>query len=150
MLVIFFIFIFLPNFRAVIIPCIAIPVSLIGTLAVMALMGFSINTLTLFGLILAVAIVVDDAIVVTENSSRLLETGEYTSKEAVTKAMDEIIGPIVSIVLAMLAVFIPTTLIGGVTGQLFKQFAFTTAAATVLGCLNSLTFYSYLCVSYCK
>ena len=148
LLVIFVIFIFLQNFRAVIIPCIAIPVSLIGTLAVMALMGFSINTLTLFGLILAVAIVVDDAIVVTENSSRLLETGEYTSKEAVTKAMDEIIGPIVSIVLAMLAVFIPTTLIGGVTGQLFKQFALTIAASTVLSGFNSLTLTPALCALF--
>ncbi len=148
LLVIFVIFIFLQNFRAVIIPCIAIPVSLIGTLAVMALMGFSINTLTLFGLILAVAIVVDDAIVVTENSSRLLETGEYTPKEAVTKAMDEIIGPIVSIVLAMLAVFIPTTLLGGVTGQLFKQFALTIAASTVLSGFNSLTLTPALCALF--
>ena len=99
-------------------------------------------------MILEVAIVVDDAIVVTENSSRLLETGEYTSKEAVTKAMDEIIGPIVSIVLAMLAVFIPTTLIGGVTGQLFKQFALTIAASTVLSGFNSLTLTPALCALF--
>ncbi len=148
LLVVLVIFIFLQNFRAVIIPCIAIPVSLIGTLAVMAILGFSINTLTLFGMILAVAIVVDDAIVVTENSSRLLETGKYTTKEAVTKAMDEIIGPIVSIVLVMLAVFIPTTLISGVSGQLFKQFALTIAASTVLSGFNSLTLTPALCALF--
>ena len=87
LLVVLVIFLFLQNWRAVIIPCITIPVSLIGTLAVMAAFGFSINTLTLFGLILAVAIVVDDAIVVVENASRLLETGQYSTREAVTKAM---------------------------------------------------------------
>ena len=96
LLVVLVIFLFLQNWRAVIIPCITIPVSLIGTLAVMAALGFSINTLTLFGLILAVAIVVDDAIVVVENSSRLLETGQYSPREAVTKAMGEITGPIVA------------------------------------------------------
>ena len=94
LLVILVIFLFLQNWRAVIIPCITIPVSLIGTFAVMAAFGFSINTLTLFGLILAVAIVVDDAIVVVENASRLLETGQYSPREAVTKAMGEITGPI--------------------------------------------------------
>ena len=148
LLVIIVIFIFLQNFRAVIIPCIAIPVSLIGTLAVMALMGFSLNTLTLFGMILSVAIVVDDAIVVTENSTRLLDTGNYSAKEAVTKAMDEIIGPIVSIVLVMLAVFIPTTLVSGVSGQLFKQFALTIAASTVLSGFNSLTLTPALCALF--
>lgn len=127
LLVVLVIFLFLQNWRAVIIPCITIPVSLIGTLAVMAALGFSINTLTLFGLILAVAIVVDDAIVVVENSSRLLETGQYSPREAVTKAMGEITGPIVGVVLVLLAVFIPTTLISGISGQLYKQFALTIA-----------------------
>ena len=131
LLVVLVIFLFLQNWRAVIIPCITIPVSLIGTLAVMAALGFSINTLTLFGLILAVAIVVDDAIVVVENSSRLLETGQYSPREAVTKAMGEITGPIVGVVLVLLAVFIPTTLISGISGQLYKQFALTIAASTV-------------------
>lgn len=112
-LVILVIFLFLQNFRAVIIPCITIPVSLIGTLAVMSALGFSINTLTLFGLILAIAIVVDDAIVVVENSSRLMDTGKYTAREAVTEAMGEIVGPIVGVVLVLLAVFIPTTFISG-------------------------------------
>ena len=83
----------------------------------MAALGFSINTLTLFGLILAIAVVVDDAIVVVENSTRLLDTGKYTAHEAVSKAMDEIVGPIVGVVLVLLAVFIPTTFISGISGQ---------------------------------
>ena len=145
LLVVLVIFLFLQNWRAVIIPCITIPVSLIGTLAVMALFGFSINTLTLFGLILAVAIVVDDAIVVVENSSRLLDTGQYSAREAVTKAMGEITGPIVGVVLVLLAVFIPTMLISGISGQLYKQFALTIAASTVLSGINSLTLTPALC-----
>ena len=145
LLVVLVIFLFLQNWRAVIIPCITIPVSLIGTLAVMALFGFSINTLTLFGLILAVAIVVDDAIVVVENSSRLLDTGQYSAREAVIKAMGEITGPIVGVVLVLLAVFIPTMLISGISGQLYKQFALTIAASTILSGINSLTLTPALC-----
>ena len=147
-LVILVIFLFLQNFRAVIIPCITIPVSLIGTLAVMSALGFSINTLTLFGLILAIAIVVDDAIVVVENSSRLMDTGKYTAREAVTEAMGEIVGPIVGVVLVLLAVFIPTTFISGISGQLYKQFALTIAAATVLSGFNSLTLTPALCALF--
>lgn len=147
-LVILVIFLFLQNFRAVIIPCLTIPVSLIGTLAVMSALGFSINTLTLFGLILAIAIVVDDAIVVVENSSRLMDTGKYTAKEAVTEAMGEIVGPIVGVVLVLLAVFIPTTFISGISGQLYKQFALTIASATVLSGFNSLTLTPALCALF--
>lgn len=147
-LVVLVIFLFLQNFRAVIIPCITIPVSLIGTLAVMSALGFSINTLTLFGLILAIAIVVDDAIVVVENSSRLMETGKYTPRQAVTEAMGEITGPIIGVVLVLLAVFIPTTFIGGISGQLYKQFALTIAAATVLSGINSLTLTPALCAIF--
>ena len=131
-----------------VIPCITIPVSLIGTFAVMAAFGFSINTLTLFGLILAVAIVVDDAIVVVENASRLLETGQYSPREAVTKAMGEITGPIVGVVLVLLAVFIPTMMISGISGQLYKQFALTIAASTVLSGFNSLTLTPALCALF--
>ena len=145
LLVVLVIFLFLQNWRAVVIPCITIPVSLIGTLAVMSLFGFSINTLTLFGLILAVAIVVDDAIVVVENSTRLLDTGRYTSRQAVTEAMGEITGPIVGVVLVLLVVFIPTTLVSGISGQLYKQFALTIAASTVLSGFNSLTLTPALC-----
>lgn len=147
-LVILVIFLFLQNFRAVIIPCITIPVSLIGTLAVMSALGFFINTLTLFGLILAIAIVVDDAIVVVENSSRLMDTGKYTAREAVTEAMKEITGPIVGVVLVLLAVFIPTTFISGISGQLYKQFALTIASATVLSGINSLTLTPALCALF--
>ena len=145
LLVILVILLFLQNWRAVIIPCITIPVSLIGTLAVMALFGFSINTLTLFGLILAVAIVVDDAIVVVENSTRLLDTGQYNARQAVIQAMGEITGPIVGVVLVLLAVFIPTMLVSGISGQLYKQFALTIAASTVLSGFNSLTLTPALC-----
>ena len=148
LLVVLVIFLFLQNFRAVVIPFITIPVSLIGTLAVMAALGFSINTLTLFGLILAIAVVVDDAIVVVENSTRLLDTGKYTAHEAVSKAMDEIVGPIVGVVLVLLAVFIPTTFISGISGQLYKQFALTIAAATVLSGFNSLTLTPSLCALF--
>lgn len=150
-LVVLVIFLFLQNFRAVIIPALTIPVSLIGTLAVMAALGFSINTLTLFGLILAIAIVVDDAIVVVENASRLLDSGKYSDpKEAVTVAMGEITGPIVGTVLVLLAVFIPTTLVSGISGQLYKQFALTIAASTLLSGFNSLTLTPALCALFLK
>lgn len=138
-LVIFVIFLFLQNWRATLIPCLTIPVSLIGTLAVMLLLGFSINTLTLFGLVLAIAIVVDDAIVVVENATRILDEGKLTPREATEKAMQEITGPIIGVVLVMMAVFVPTTMIGGISGELFKQFALTIATATLLSGFNSLT-----------
>lgn len=138
-LVILVIFLFLQNWRATLIPCLTIPVSLIGTLAVMLLLGFSINTLTLFGLILAIAIVVDDAIVVVENATRILDEEKLTPREATEKAMDEISGPIIGVVLVMMAVFLPTTMISGISGQLYKQFALTIATATLLSGFNSLT-----------
>ena len=149
-LVVLVMFLFLQNWRAVLIPCLTIPVSLIGTLAVMAALGFSINTLTLFGLILAIAIVVDDAIVVVENVTRLADEavakGEKVDMRKITeKAMGEITGPIVGVVLVLMAVFIPTTLIGGISGQLYKQFALTIAASTVLSGFNSLTLSPALC-----
>ena len=154
-LVVLVMFFFLQSWRAVLIPCITIPVSLIGTLAVMSLLGFSINTLTLFGLILAIAIVVDDAIVVVENVTRLIDEaeakGEKVNMRQITeKAMGEITGPIVGVVLVLLAVFIPTTLISGISGQLYKQFALTIAASTVLSGLNSLTLSPALCAILLK
>ena len=154
-LVVLVMFFFLQSWRAVLIPCITIPVSLIGTLAVMAALGFSINTLTLFGLVLAIAIVVDDAIVVVENVTRLLDEaekkGETIHMRQITEtAMNEITGPIIGGVLVLLAVFIPTTLIGGITGQLYKQFALTIAASTVLSGLNSLTLSPALCAILLK
>ena len=144
-LVILVIFLFLQNWRATLIPCLTIPVSLIGTLAVMLLLGFSINTLSLFGLILAIAIVVDDAIVVVENATRILDEEKLSPREATEKAMDEISGPIVGVVLVMMAVFIPTTMISGISGQLYKQFALTIATATLLSGFNSLTLTPALC-----
>ncbi len=139
LLVVLVIYLFLQNWRATLIPCLTIPVSLIGTFAVMQLLGFSINTLTLFGLILAIAIVVDDAIVVVENATRILDEGNLTPREATEKAMDEISGPIIGVVLVMMAVFVPTTMIGGISGELYKQFALTIATATLLSGFNSLT-----------
>ncbi|MBQ8423376.1 MAG: multidrug efflux RND transporter permease subunit [Coprobacter sp.] len=150
LLVVLVILLFLQNMRAVVIPALTIPVSLICTFAVMHLFGFSINTLTLFGLVLAIAIVVDDAIVVVENASRLLDTGKYTPKEAVTMAMDEITGPVIGVVLVLLAVFIPTAFIGGITGELYKQFALTIATATFFSGLNSLTFTPALCALFLR
>lgn len=144
-LVVLVIFLFLQNWRATLIPCLSIPVSLIGTLAVMAMLGFSINTLTLFGLVLAIAIVVDDAIVVVEDVTRILDEGKLNAKEATTEAMEELMGAIVGIVLVLLAVFIPTTLISGISGQLYKQFALTIAASTVISGFNSLTLTPALC-----
>ncbi len=144
-LVIIVIFIFLQNWRATLIPCLTIPVSLIGTLAIMLLLEFSINTLTLFGLILAIAIVVDDAIIVVENVTRIINEEGLTPRQATEKAMDEIAGPIIGVVLVMMAVFIPTTMIGGISGELYKQFALTIAASTVLSGLNSLTLTPALC-----
>ncbi|MBE6294658.1 MAG: multidrug efflux RND transporter permease subunit [Bacteroidales bacterium] len=145
LLVIVVIFFFLQSWRATLIPCITIPVSLIGTLAVMQLLGFSINTLTLFGLILAIAIVVDDAIIVVENVTRIIDEEGLSPQQATEKAMDEIAGPIIGVVLVMMAVFIPTTMISGISGQLYKQFALTIAASTLLSGLNSLTLTPALC-----
>ena len=139
LLVILVIFLFLQNWRATLIPCLTIPVSLIGTFAVMLFFGFTINTLTLFGIILAIAIVVDDAIVVVENATRIIDEEGLPPREATEKAMEEISGPIVGVVLVMMAVFIPTTMIGGISGQLYKQFALTIATATLFSGFNSLT-----------
>lgn len=150
-LVLFVILIFLQNWRAMLIPLITIPVSLIGTFTFMAFMGFSINTLTLFGLVLAIGLVVDDAIIIVENSYRLIETGKYaTIKEAVIQAMKEVSGAVVGIVLVLLAVFIPTAFIGGITGQLYKQFALTIAVSTVISGFNALTLSPALCALFLK
>lgn len=143
-LVILVILLFLQDWRSTLIPTITIPVSIIGTFLVMAAMGFSINMLTLFGLILAIGIVVDDAIVVVENTSRHLEAG-LGRKEATILAMKEVTGPIIATTLVLLAVFIPTAFMGGITGQLFQQFAITIAASTVFSAINALTLSPSLC-----
>lgn len=144
-LVILTVLVFLQDFRATLIPAVTIPVSLIGTFAVMAVLGFSLNTLTLFGLVLAIGIVVDDAIVVVENVARNLEDGDMTPKEAATKAMKEVTGPVIATTLVLLAVFVPTSFMGGLTGVMYNQFGLTIAAATVFSSINALTLSPALC-----
>jgi multidrug efflux pump subunit AcrB len=129
---------FLQDWRAMILPMIDVPVSLIGTFAVMALLGFTLNNLTLFGLVLAIGIVVDDAIVVLENIERLMATG-LDARSATIKAMDEITGPILAITLVLSAVFVPVCFLPGITGQFFRQFAVTIAVSTIISAINALT-----------
>lgn len=150
LLVMIVILLFLQNWRAVIIPMLTIPVSLIATLAVMKFMGFSLNTLTLFGLVLAIAIVVDDAIVVVEGCARLLDQGKLNPRQAAERAMKELQGPVVGEVLVLLAVFIPTALVSGITGQLYKQFALTIAVSTAFSGFNALTFTPAMCALFLK
>lgn len=137
-LVVLVVVVFLQSWRASVIPLLAVPVSLIGTLAVMSAFGFSLNNLSLFGLVLAIGIVVDDAIVVVENVERYLEKG-YSARDATIRAMNEVTGPVIAIALVLCAVFIPTAFLTGITGQFYKQFALTIAAATVISAINSLT-----------
>lgn len=137
-LVVIVVIIFLQTWRASIIPLIAVPVSIIGTFAVMQMLGFSINALSLFGLVLAIGIVVDDAIVVVENVERNIEDG-LPPREATYKAMTEVSGPIIAIALVLVAVFVPLAFISGLTGQFYKQFALTIAISTVISAFNSLT-----------
>lgn len=141
---------FLQSWRAVIIPMITIPVSLIATFAVMKLLGFTINTLTLFGLVLAIAIVVDDAIVVVEDCARIVAEGKMTPRQAAEKAMKELQGPIVGEVLVLLSVFIPTAFISGITGELYKQFALTIAVSTAFSGFNALTFTPAMCALFLR
>lgn len=165
LLVVFVILLFLQSVRAMIIPVVVIPISIIGTFALMKVFGFSINTLTLFGLVLAIAIVVDDAIVVVENATRYMvrkrgmpgsdapggdavQQEKTIRREAVNRAMKDIIGPVVGIVLVLLAVFIPTAFIGGITGQLYRQFAITIAFATLLSGIISLVFTPAMCAIF--
>lgn len=139
LLVILVVFLFLQSVRATIIPILAVPVSIIGTFIGMTLFGFSINMLTLFGMVLAIGIVVDDAIVVIENVERNMRELNLPPKEAAKKAMEEVTGPVVAIVLVMCAVFIPVAFLGGMTGQLYKQFAITIAISVVFSGIVALT-----------
>jgi len=144
------IFLFLEDWRATLIPGIAMPVSLIGTFALMGALGFSINTLTLFGLVLAIGIVVDDAIVVVENTVRNINENRLEPKEAAIRAMREVTGPVIATTLVLLAVFIPTAFLGGITGQLYRQFALTISAATVFSSINALTLSPALCAIFLR
>jgi hydrophobe/amphiphile efflux-1 (HAE1) family protein len=137
-LVVIVVLVFLQGWRPAIIPIVAIPVSLVGTFAAMAALGYGINNLTLFGLVLAVGIVVDDAIVVVENVERHLARG-LSRRDAALKTMEEVGGALVSIALVLCAVFVPTAFLGGITGQFFQQFAVTIAVATAISCFCSLT-----------
>ncbi|MFN8694212.1 MAG: efflux RND transporter permease subunit [Holosporales bacterium] len=137
-LVVLVVIVFLQTWRASIIPLLAVPISIIGTFAVMHLFGFSINALSLFGLVLAIGIVVDDAIVVVENVERNIERG-LSAREATHVAMREVSGPIIAIALTLCAVFVPIAFITGLTGQFYKQFALTIAISTVISAFNSLT-----------
>jgi multidrug efflux pump len=136
-LVVIVVMMFLQSWRIAAIPLIAVPVSLIGTLAVMATMGFSLNMLTLFGLVLAIGIVVDDAIVVVENVERWIERG-LNPREASRRAMDEVGGAVVSVAIVLTAVFVPTALVRGISGQFYRQFALTIAIVTLISAFNSL------------
>src|SRR6202162_5800692 len=137
-LVILVVYLFLQGWRATLIPLLAVPVSLVGAFVLFPLFGFSINTLSLFGLVLAIGLVVDDAIVVVEGVERHIEEG-MTPKDAALKAMEELSGPVVGIALVLSAVFVPTAFIPGITGKLYQQFAVTIAISVLLSAFNALT-----------
>src|SRR5262249_10146749 len=140
---------FLQTWRAAIIPIVAIPVSLIGTFFFMALFGFTLNNLSLFGLVLAIGIVVDDAIVVVENVERNIEAG-LTPRDAAIKSMDEVGAALIAIALVLCSVFIPSAFITGISGQFYRQFALTIAGATIISLIVSLTLSPALCALLLK
>lgn len=149
-LVFLVVYLFLKDWRATLIPCLAVPVSIIGAFAGMEVMGFSINTLTLFGLVLAIGMVVDDAIVVIENVERIMHEENLPVREATIKAMDEVSGPVIAIVLVLCSVFVPVAFMGGLTGVMYKQFAITIAVSVVISGLVALTLTPALCVLLLK
>ncbi len=149
-LVVLVVFLFLQNARATLIPLLAVPVSLVGTFAGMYVLGFSINLLTLFGLVLSIGIVVDDAIVVLENVERIMRTQRLSAKEAAIKAMNEVTGPIVAIVLVLCAVFVPVGFMGGMTGEMYRQFAITIAVSVTISGIVALTLSPALCALILK
>ena len=149
-LVIAVVFLFLQSWRATLIPLVAVPVSLIGTFAGLLLLGYSINTLTLFGMVLSIGIVVDDAIVVLENVERIMREQHLAAREAAIKAMEEVTSPIIAIVLVLCAVFVPIAFIGGLSGELYRQFAATISIAVVISGIVALTLTPSLCVLILK
>ncbi|MDD7578401.1 MAG: multidrug efflux RND transporter permease subunit [Elusimicrobia bacterium] len=149
-LVFLVVYLFLKDWRATLIPCLAVPVSIVGAFAGMLLLGFSINTLTLFGLVLAIGMVVDDAIVVIENVERIMHEEGLDVKEATIKAMDEVSGPVVAIVLVLCSVFVPVAFMGGLTGVMYQQFAITIAVSVVISGLVALTLTPALCALLLK
>ncbi len=149
-LVFLVVYLFLQNWRATLIPIVAVPVSLIGTFAGLYMLGYSINTLTLFGMVLAIGIVVDDAIVVLENVERIMHEEHLSARESAIKAMKEVTSPIVAIVLVLCAVFVPIAFMGGLTGELYRQFAVTISIAVVISGVVALTLTPTLCVAILK
>ena len=150
LLVIAVVYIFLQNFRATLIPILAVPVSIIGAFAGMYVLGFSINLLTLFGLILAIGIVVDDAIIVLENVERIMSEEGLSPKEAAIKAMEEVSGPVVAVALVLSSVFLPIAFLGGMTGVMYKQFSVTIAVSVLISALVALTLTPSLCALIIK
>jgi HAE1 family hydrophobic/amphiphilic exporter-1/multidrug efflux pump len=146
LLVVLVVFLFLQNWRATLIPIAAVPVSLIGTFAGLYMLGYSINTLTLFGMVLAIGIVVDDAIVVLENIERIMHEEHLPARDAAIKAMREVAGPVIAIVLVLCSVFVPIAFLGGLAGELYRQFAVTIAIAVVISGIVALTLTPSLCV----
>ncbi|MCX8113982.1 MAG: multidrug efflux RND transporter permease subunit [Burkholderiaceae bacterium] len=146
LLVIAVVFLFLQNWRATLIPIVAVPVSLIGTFAGLYVLGYSINTLTLFGMVLSIGIVVDDAIVVLENVERIMHEEKFGAREAAIEAMREVSGPVVAIVLVLVSVFVPIAFLGGLTGELYRQFAITISISVVISGIVALTLTPALCV----
>ncbi len=149
-LVLIVILVFLQDWRATLIPATTVPVTIIGAFAAMAALGFSINMLTLFGLVLAIGIVIDDAIVIVENAMHHIDHGKLDPKNATIKAMGEVIGPVMGITLVLMAVFLPTAFLGGITGQLYRQFALTIAATAVISALNAVTLKPAQCAVYLR
>jgi hydrophobe/amphiphile efflux-1 (HAE1) family protein len=150
LLVVLVVFVFLQNWRATLIPILAVPVSLLGTFVGLLLLGYSINTLTLFGMVLAIGIVVDDAIVVLENIERIIHEQGRAPREAALLAMREVSGPVIAIVLVLCAVFIPIAFLGGLTGELYRQFAVTISISVVISGIVALTLTPALCVALLK
>ena len=148
-LVVLVVILFLQTWRAAVIPIVAIPVSLVGTFFFMALFGFTLNNLSLFGLVLAIGIVVDDAIVVVENVERNIESG-LSPRDAAYKSMDEVGGALVAIALVLCAVFVPSAFITGISGQFYRQFALTIASATIISLIVSLTLSPAMCALLLK
>ncbi len=150
LLVLVVVFLFLQNWRATVIPMLAVPVSLVGTFAAFTLLGFTINTLTLFGMVLAIGIVVDDAIVVVEAVEHHMEHSGLNARDAILRAMEEVSGPVVAIALILAAVFVPVAFLGGISGVMYKQFAITVAVSTVLSAFVALSLTPALCALMLK
>ncbi|HZY60803.1 MAG TPA: efflux RND transporter permease subunit [Candidatus Binataceae bacterium] len=148
-LVLIVIMLFLQNYRAMLVPATTVPVTIIGAFAAMALLGFTVNLMTLFALILAIGIVVDDAIVIVENASHYIEQG-LTPKDAAIKAMSELTGPVLGITLVLTSVFLPASFLPGITGQMFRQFALVIASTAIISALNALTLKPTQCALYLK